>query len=118
VQERPEVPQRRFPCAYLWYYPSINWDGKVSVCCIDSANRGVVGDVTTTPLAEIWRGAALQEFRRAHLERDFAKAALCGACTFWAEGNDDVEAAIRRRFPEQAGAQASEAPDAATRRVA
>jgi MoaA/NifB/PqqE/SkfB family radical SAM enzyme len=118
VQERPEIPGRRYPCAYLWYYPSINWDGKVSVCCIDSANRGVVGDVTTTPLAEIWRGEAIAAFRQSHLRRDFAGAPLCAACTFWAEGNDDVEAAIRRRFPEQAGAQASEAPDAATRRVA
>jgi len=100
VQHAPDMPAARYPCAYLWYYPSINWDGKVSVCCIDSANRGVVGDVSTTPLATIWRGAALGAFRQAHLARDFAAAPLCAACTFWAEGNDNVEKTIRRRFAE------------------
>jgi MoaA/NifB/PqqE/SkfB family radical SAM enzyme len=102
VQEAPAMPAVRFPCAYLWYYPSINWDGKVSVCCIDSANRGVVGDVGTASLAEIWNGPALSAFRAAHLGRKFAAAPLCASCTFWAEGNDDVEAVVRRRFPESA----------------
>lgn len=100
VQHAPEVPAVRFPCAYLWYYPSINWDGKVSVCCIDSANRGIVGDVSTTTLADVWRGDALRVFREAHLKRDFSATPLCGSCTFWAEGNDNVEGAIRRRFAE------------------
>jgi len=102
VQQAPEVPVVRYPCAYLWYYPSINWDGKVSVCCIDSSNRGVIGDVTETPLAAIWKGSALEAYRQAHLRRDFAAVPLCAACTFWAEGNDNVEGAIRRRFREAA----------------
>lgn len=118
VQAAPSVPASRYPCAYLWYYPSINWDGKVSVCCIDSANRGIIGDVSVTPLAEIWRGPALAAFREAHLSRDFAARPPCATCTFWAEGNDDVEAAIRRRFAgAPAAAAGARAPDGG-RRVA
>jgi len=118
VQAAPSVPAARYPCAYLWYYPSINWDGKVSVCCIDSANRGIVGDVSVTPLAEIWRGPTLAAFRESHLRGDFGAQPLCGSCTFWAEGNDNVEAAIRRRFAAASAPAGGEGAAADGRRVA
>ncbi len=70
----------RYPCISLWLSMTINWDGSVSVCCIDYYHRGIIGNVREKNIADIWKGKRLQEIRKYHIEGDFGKVAVCKDC--------------------------------------
>jgi MoaA/NifB/PqqE/SkfB family radical SAM enzyme len=81
VQAIPKfVPaERRTPCREPWRGTAVVlWDGRVTVCCADSEGVAVIGDAWEKPLAEIWNGPEMREFRRAHLARRFPR--LCAFC--------------------------------------
>ncbi len=81
VQAIPKfVPQARTaPCRELWRGTAVVlWDGRVSVCCADSEGAAIIGDAYEKPLAEIWNGPEMREFRRAHVERKFPR--ICAFC--------------------------------------
>jgi hypothetical protein len=60
----------------------VNFDGQVSVCCVDWSYGTIVGDLTKTSLTEIWNGTALREFRLAHLRGERATIAACANCQY------------------------------------
>lgn len=71
--------ERTAPCRELWRGTAVVlWDGRVSVCCADSEGAAVIGDVRERPLAEIWNGPEMREFRRAHVEKRFPR--ICAFC--------------------------------------
>jgi len=71
--------ERTSPCRELWRGTTVVlWDGRVTVCCADSEGAAVVGNAWEKPLAEIWNGPEMREFRRAHVERRFPK--ICAFC--------------------------------------
>ncbi len=81
VQAIPKfVPaERKTACRELWRGAAVVlWDGRVSVCCADFEGSAVVGNAWETPLAEIWNGEAMREFRRAHVSGRFPK--ICAFC--------------------------------------
>lgn len=71
-------------CRVPWELLTVNWDGSVTVCGLDFNVLCPVGDAPRQTLAEIWNGAALQAFRRAHLDGTFPDGepatALCRDC--------------------------------------
>ncbi|MBS3096743.1 radical SAM protein [Candidatus Woesearchaeota archaeon] len=78
------VKRSRYPCNYLWNFPSINWDGRVSVCCVDYSEDGIIGDVNKQSLAEIWNGYTIRKYREMHLNGEFDKLPVCKNCNDWA----------------------------------
>lgn len=78
----------RQPCPALWQYPTIHWDGRVTLCCKDTDLALVVGDLRQNTFAEIWNhGQRVELYRRWHLEGKFHLLPECATC-----GNYDVEA--------------------------
>ena len=77
-----KVP-KRYACNYLWYWPNINWDGKVSICCMDNG-KCVIGDVSKDSLYNIWNGEKLRKIRLMHLNKEYDKINVCKNCTGWA----------------------------------
>ena len=77
--------QKRYPCHSLWVAPSINWDGRVSICCIDWNNEEIIGDVKTQSLSEIWQSDKLKQYRQYHLTGQYDKIPLCRNCNYWQE---------------------------------
>lgn len=88
VKTPPKTLPRRYPCNYLWTFPSINWDGDVSICCVDWDSRGVVGNVERQSLGEIWRSDALRRMREAHMEGRYDAVPICKDCDVWAKTPD------------------------------
>ena len=76
-------PAARTPCFSPFTALAVNWDGDVSICSVDWAKRGIVGNANRESLAEIWRGKALEEARQAHREGRFGEAPPCGTCRDW-----------------------------------
>jgi MoaA/NifB/PqqE/SkfB family radical SAM enzyme len=60
----------------------VNFNGLVSVCCVDWALETIVGDARTESLFDIWNGDKLKKFRLKHLlgQRDTLSA--CSSCDY------------------------------------
>ena len=77
----------RPPCAGLWNTPMVQTDGRVTTCCLDEQLENVVGNVRDTPLPEIWNGATMERWRRAHIEGRFEDSGpLCTRCNWQSAG--------------------------------
>ena len=69
-------------CDWPWRSAYVNHDGTVQACCmLMGRNRGVMGDVSDTPLSEIWRNERYNDLR-AELLTDTAPA-MCGGCAVY-----------------------------------
>ncbi len=71
----------RRSCLRLSYSAVVTWNGDVLPCCFDATGRFTAGNVSRTPLREIWRGGLLGEFRARinHGARD--RISMCRNCT-------------------------------------
>lgn len=93
VQAIPKFVQSRRtqPCRELWRGTAVVlWDGRVTMCCVDSEGETVLGDATRQTLEEIWNGERMQAVRRSHRNRRFE-----GVCEFCSEYQSD---AVSPRF--------------------
>ncbi|MBU2652438.1 MAG: SPASM domain-containing protein [Bacteroidetes bacterium] len=61
---------------------SVNFNGAVSVCCVDWSFGTVVGDVTKEKIGDIWNGPRLHEFRMKHLQGDRRTISSCANCQY------------------------------------
>ena len=81
VQAIPRIvaERRTLPCRELWRGTLVVlWDGRVTVCCVDSEGTLQVGDARTERLTDVWNGARMQALRERHASRDFPS--LCAMC--------------------------------------
>ena len=61
---------------------AINFDGQVSVCCVDWSYGTIVGDLRKQSLEEIWNGELLREFRLKHLQGQRGAIPACANCQY------------------------------------
>lgn len=73
VKVHPECPE-------VFDKLSLNWDGKVSACCMDSDNLMTLGDLNVQTLAEIWHSNALEDYRRILADMRHDDLPLCKNC--------------------------------------
>lgn len=81
VQAIPRIvaERRTQPCRELWRGALIVlWDGRVTVCCVDSEGLLTVGDARQERLADVWNGARMRAIRERHVRGDFPP--LCATC--------------------------------------
>jgi pyruvate-formate lyase-activating enzyme len=66
-------------CRRLLEQLHVLYDGRMLGCCVDWEQQGVMGDLRTTALADIWYGPAYMELRRRFAAGD-TKGTLCQDC--------------------------------------
>jgi radical SAM protein with 4Fe4S-binding SPASM domain len=86
LRQRPRTP--RYPCHSLWTAPSVNWDGTVSICCVDWEAREIIGDLNKESLADVWNSEKIRRYRRRHLAGEWDKIPICRDCNYWQEVPD------------------------------
>ena len=59
----------------------INVNGKANICCLDWADREVMGDANTTSLYDIWHGKKMEAYRLMHLKKQHDRIPMCKECT-------------------------------------
>jgi radical SAM protein with 4Fe4S-binding SPASM domain len=91
------LPEKRYACHFLWYYPVVNWDGKVFFCCATCDEDAIIGDLKTSGLAEIWKEERLRRVREAHLRGEFDTVRPCKACIYWAESGVNLDRYLRKK---------------------
>jgi radical SAM protein with 4Fe4S-binding SPASM domain len=71
-------------CRVPWQDLTVNWDGEVSACPVDTEVVYSVGNVKDATLQEMWNNERMRQFRRAHLTKDYSlveeNGPLCGNC--------------------------------------
>jgi len=88
IEVTDEQTHNRFPCALLWYMLAINSNGKVSVCNVDWNYSGVVGDIHSQSVFEIWNGDRLRKIRIEHLKGIWDCPQVCEKCVVWVSVGD------------------------------
>lgn len=78
-----EKTHKRTPCSRLWGGLNVQSNGNVIPCCIDFGGEVVFGNVNETPVTEIWRNEAFEEFRQLHLDGKQDEIPLCRDCMVW-----------------------------------
>ena len=71
-----------YACENPWYSLAVNWDGRVSICCVDWDSQAVVGDANKQSIHEIWQGNGLRGIRQTHLEGQAHCMSPCNTCTY------------------------------------
>ena len=61
---------------------TVNFDGTVSVCCVDWSHGTLVGDLNNETFSEVWNGKRLKEFRILHLKGERSKIGPCKNCDY------------------------------------
>lgn len=88
VQAIPRLvaERRTAPCRELWRGTLVVlWDGRVTVCCVDSEGLLQVGDARSDRLVDVWNGDAIRRLRERHAARDFPP--LCANCGEYAHAD-------------------------------
>ncbi|MDD2714747.1 MAG: radical SAM protein [Candidatus Wallbacteria bacterium] len=75
-----ERPAARRPCSGPFKYQSIGWDGKLTVCCIDTGRELTIGNVVETPLFSLWEGDKNSSYRLWQIKGEFDKMPKCTIC--------------------------------------
>lgn len=73
VKVHPECPE-------VFDKISVNWDGKVTACCMDSDDMMILGDVRTRSLTEIWHSDILNGYRALLADMRHDELPLCKSC--------------------------------------
>ena len=81
------APMSENACENPFYSLSVNWDGSVSICCVDWDSQGVVGDVHEQSIEQIWRGEMLRRIRALHLAGRACEVGACAGCSYKSKEN-------------------------------
>ncbi|MCU0610879.1 MAG: radical SAM protein [Candidatus Eisenbacteria bacterium] len=63
--DRALWPDAFIPCFYLWDYPYITWEGRLTPCCALPYAEHSLGDLRATPFRRLWNGPAYRAMRAA-----------------------------------------------------
>jgi radical SAM protein with 4Fe4S-binding SPASM domain len=78
----PVLQPSSYACENPFYALAVNWDGKVSICCVDWDSQAVVGDANRETIHSIWHSEALRRVREIHLEGQAHAMGPCATCTY------------------------------------
>ena len=68
------------PCSQLWANMTVNWEGKVVLCCVDMESRVILGDLTKDSIIDIWQGLQIKQVRKMAKQRRRKEMVLCRDC--------------------------------------
>ena len=71
--------EKRWPCYHLWLAPAVAWNGKFLMCCADSHQKEVFGDINTESVADCWQ--RVEKVRESHLRGQYE--GICKDCDVW-----------------------------------
>lgn len=75
-------------------------NGDVTTCCLDEHLANKLGNVTETPLSELWTGKTIHAWRVAHAEGRFADSGpYCMKCNWQSAGAwpaEEVKAYLKK----------------------
>jgi len=82
--EGQEVPQERYPCAWLVYATKIEPNGDVSKCFVHvTGDDNPLGNIMEQNFESIWKGGRMKKLREMHCNNQYGEIEFCGNCMIW-----------------------------------
>jgi radical SAM protein with 4Fe4S-binding SPASM domain len=82
--EKQEIPEERYPCAWLWYATKIEPNGDVSKCFIHvTGDKDPLGNIMDQSFESIWKGEKLRILREKHCLNKYNEIEFCENCIVW-----------------------------------
>ena len=69
----------RYPCYHLFLAPAVSWNGKFMMCCADSGQKEIFGDINEETVSACWK--KLDGVRESHLRGSYE--GICRDCDVW-----------------------------------
>lgn len=82
VEKEQNLTNYRIPCPLIFSTMTINVDGKVNLCCIDYADREIMGDLRKESIYEVWNGK-MEQYRLLHMKNKAVSIPLCKECSLY-----------------------------------
>lgn len=83
VKRNPTIPEIGI-CWDFLQHPCINYKGNVSICVrFDPEGVGVLGNIATQPLEDIWNGEKRKAWLERHVTGHREQVPLCAKCEYW-----------------------------------
>lgn len=79
IKTKTELPLNKY-CNRPFFQMTIDYQGKVNLCCNDYFSQVEMGDVRTQSLNEIWQSDVFVSYRKQLLKGNRADLELCNAC--------------------------------------
>lgn len=76
-----------FACSQLWQRMVIAANGDVSVCCVDSTQQYIVGNVFKDGIENIWTNEKYKNIRKLHEEGKYNEVLMCEECELTTKRN-------------------------------
>lgn len=76
------LKKERIVCPSPFKTLAINFNGEVSVCCVDWSHDTVVGHAGEEALLDVWNGERMREFRLTHLRGEGGILKACVGCQY------------------------------------
>jgi radical SAM protein with 4Fe4S-binding SPASM domain len=76
------LKKNRLVCSAPFKSMAVNFNGEVSVCCVDWSHETIVGDATKLSLVDIWNGDPMRQFRLTHLKGERHRLSACATCKY------------------------------------
>ena len=73
----------RRPCLKLLTDMVVYWNGDIAICNHDWQRKTLIGNVTNSPLEDIWRNESYEGIRKKHLDGDHRGLLPCEDCSHW-----------------------------------
>ncbi|MBI2236394.1 MAG: radical SAM protein [Magnetospirillum sp.] len=80
LKEMESVIKVHPECPEVFDKLSVNWDGKVSACCMDSDDLMILGDLSRQSLKDIWDSDLLNHYRTVLADMRHDELPLCKSC--------------------------------------
>lgn len=69
-----------FACSQLWQRLFITWDGECRICCVNSMDALIVGNIADSSIRDVWNSEKLQGIRKLHEQGLWHEIDLCKNC--------------------------------------
>ena len=79
------------PCAQLWKWMVVYWDGSAVLCCADMFSQTAVGNLQSNSIREVWNGPVMKDLRKKMIDRKRFEIPICQDCDIhlsWHNLND------------------------------
>ena len=72
----------RIPCPLIFSTMTINVNGRVNLCCLDYADREIMGDLHRESIYEVWNGK-MEQYRMLHMNNQLETIPFCKECSLY-----------------------------------
>ncbi|MCF8057923.1 MAG: SPASM domain-containing protein [Bacteriovoracaceae bacterium] len=90
-QVEGEVSPIRTPCWSLYDSIMVNYDGSVSLCCVDTHSEVEIGNAFDDGVLNLWNNGKVGEIRKLHEEGRFSEVGICANCNLWSNESPEIK---------------------------